>query len=200
MSLADYLRIKEGFGPYIGPCVDTDNYQVQGACSQLNTDSQNAKISKGEFAHKKKKSNRSLKEITEEAAVAPVSPPMSSQPAGVSMPKGTNDAQRKKWSASKKDIMDYWKTLEANKPIVAKPIQYGFKGSTYGEDGIRITGSPAFITTVISHLKDFMAYENPQTKLAVSYRETESPSKISTGQNKTSYVFYIAVKERGAKG
>ena len=110
------------------------------------------------------------------------------------------DTEKKKWSASQKDILNYWKTIEANKPIVATPIKYGFKGSTYSEDGIRITGSPAFITTVISHLKDFLAYENPQNKLSVSYRETESPSKISVGQNKTSYVFYIAVKERGDKG
>lgn len=198
MSFSEYLKVTEGYGPYIGPCVDTDNYQVQGACSQLNTDKQNAKISKGEFSHKRKK--RSLKEITEESqvqAVTPVSPPMMTSAPAI---QSTSQPSKKNWSASKKDIMNYWKTLEANMPITAKPIKYGFKGSTYGEDGIRITGSPSFITSVISHLKDFMAYENPQNKLAVSYRETESPSKISAGQNKTSYVFYIAVKERGDKG
>lgn len=107
--------------------------------------------------------------------------------------------KRKKWSASKTDIMNMWKTIEANRPVTIRPIAYSHKGSTYGEDGIRITGNPQFITSVISHLKDFLSYENPQTKLSVSYRETESPSKIATGQNKTSYVFYIAVKERGNK-
>lgn len=107
------------------------------------------------------------------------------------------DQKRKKWSASKTDIVDYWKTLQPNMPITAKPIQYSHKGSTYGEDGIRITGSPTFITSVISHLKDFLSYENQASKLAVSYRETESPSKVAAGQNKTSFVFYIAVKERG---
>ena len=201
ISFVEYCKMREGFGPYIGPCVDTDNYQVQGACSQLNTDRKNRKISSGEYTHKKKKRNPRL---TEQSAQTPAVAAPQSTPAivGQKTPILTTapDAKTKKWSASKKDIMNFWKTLEANKPILAKPIQYGFKGSTYSEDGIRITGSPQFITTVISHLKDFLAYENPQSKLAVSYRETESPSKISAGQNKTSFVFYIAVKERGDKG
>lgn len=199
-SFSDYVKMREGFGPYIGPCIDTDNYQVQGACSQLNTDKKNKKISSGEYKHKKKH------QVTEQSATpAPVATaPVAAAPAmaGQQTPvlATSPDKKKQKWSASKKDIMNFWKTIEANKPIVAKPIKYGFKGSTYSEDGIRITGSPQFITTVISHLKDFLAYENPQSKLAVSYRETESPSKISSGQNKTSFVFYIAVKERGDKG
>jgi len=190
LSFSHYIKIREGFGPYIGPCVDTDNYQVQGACSQLNTDQQNKKISSGSYKHKKKKINRDL---SEDAA------PSVGQQAPL-LTSSAPEPAKKKWSASKKDIMNFWKTIEANKPISAKPITYGYKGSTFSEDGIRITGSPQFITSVISHLKDFLAYENPQSKLMVSYRETESPSKLSAGQNKTSFVFYIAVKERGAKG
>ena len=105
--------------------------------------------------------------------------------------------RKKKWSASKNDIIAFWRNLRSNSPIQIKPIQYQHKGSTYGEDGIRITGSPQFITSVISKLKDFLGYEGPNTKLAISYRETESPSKSAAGQSKTSFVFYIAVKERG---
>jgi hypothetical protein len=191
LSFSEYIKVREGFGPYIGPCVDTDNYQVQGACSQLNSDKKNKSISSGEYKHKKKRTNRSLTEFA--SAVGSQTTPILTS---------TTPAQttKKKWSASKKDILSFWKTIEANKPITASPIPYGYKGSTFSEDGIRITGSPQFITTVISHLKDFLAYENPQSKLAVSYRETESPSKISSGQNKTSFVFYIAVKSRGDKG
>ena len=48
------LRV-EGFGPYIGPCVDTPNYQVMGACSDYNTDSRNASVSRGEYAHAMRK-------------------------------------------------------------------------------------------------------------------------------------------------
>lgn len=202
ISFSEYVSIREGFGSYIGPCIDTDNYQVQGACSQLNTDKKNKKISSGHYKHKKK----GLHQVYEQSASLDVGnqSPSASTPAiaGQQTPilATSPDEKKKKWSASKKDIMNFWKTLEANKPIVAKPIQYGFKGSTYSEDGIRITGSPQFITTVISHLKDFLAYENPQSKLAVSYRETQSPSKLTSGQNKTSFVFYIAVKARGDKG
>jgi hypothetical protein len=115
-------------------------------------------------------------------------------------PEMTASGEKKQWSASKKDILNYWKAIQANNPLLIKPIPYEHKGSTYGEDGIRITGSPQFITSVISHLKDFLAFETQQTKLAVSYRETASPSKLAAGQNKKSFVFYIAVKERGAKG
>jgi len=121
------------------------------------------------------------------APSAPIAPIMQSNLQG----------QKKKWSASKTDIIKFWRNLQTTSPIQAKPILYNHKGSTYGEDGIRITGSPQFITSVISKLKDFLGYEGPNTKLAISYRETESPSKSAVGQNKTSFVFYIAVKERG---
>ena len=107
MTYAHFLKLREGYGPYIGPCVDTDNYQVQGACSQLNTDKENAKISKGEYKHKKVKKFRSLKEITEETALAPVSPMMSSQPQKSPTIQSVTDTEKKKWSASKKDILNY---------------------------------------------------------------------------------------------
>lgn len=183
-DFGDWLRIREAFGPYIGPCIDTPNYQVWGACSDQNSDAKNKKIRQGDVGHKKSKSARPFKEQQMQVT----------QP--VIADKGT---EKQKWSASKDDILSMWKTLPPNKPIIAKPISYEHRGSTYGEDGIRITGSPQFISTVISHLKDFMTYETPQTKLAVSYRETESPSKLAAGQNKTSFVFYIAVKERGSQ-
>jgi hypothetical protein len=48
-------KLEEGFGPYIGPCVDTPNYQVWGACSDYNSENKNKKIRKGDVGHKKKK-------------------------------------------------------------------------------------------------------------------------------------------------
>lgn len=104
-----------------------------------------------------------------------------------------------KWKASKQEILEFWKTLRTDTPIMLRPISYEHKGSTYGEDGLRITGSPQFISSVLARLKDFLVYETPNTKLAVSYRQTESPSKLAQGESKTSYVFYIAAKERGKK-
>lgn len=187
---SDWLKLREAFGPYIGPCVDTPNYQVWGACSDQNSDKKNKKIRQGNVGHKKSKSLRNIEEQQFQG-----SQPIKAASLNPAIPDASSKSP--KWSASKDEILSYWKTLQADKPILVKPINYEHRGSTYGEDGIRITGSPQFISTVISHLKDFMAYETPQTKLAVSYRETESPSKMAAGQNKTSFVFYIAVKERG---
>ena len=103
--------------------------------------------------------------------------------------------QPKKWKASKDEIVAYWKNLRPDTPILMNPIDSNHKGSTYGEDGIRITGSPQFIAAVLSRLKDFINFETPGTKLTVAYRETDSPSRIAMGDNKTSYVFYMANKQ-----
>jgi hypothetical protein len=99
-----------------------------------------------------------------------------------------------KWKASKKEILTYWRTLRGDSPIRMNPIPYLHKGSTYGEDGIRINGSPVFIASVIGRLKDILNYESPTTKLAVSYRQAESKK-----MEKNSYVFYISARERGKK-
>jgi hypothetical protein len=55
-SFREWLKaIEEGFGPYIGPCRDTDRYIVQGACSNYNSDAENERIKKGYVKHKKAK-------------------------------------------------------------------------------------------------------------------------------------------------
>lgn len=104
--------------------------------------------------------------------------------------------QIKKWSAGKEDIMKFWKSLKPDSPLNITPIKSSHKGSTYGEDGVRITGSPNFISSVLGKLKPFLDYEAKNTKLSVSYRETQSPSQIEKGNLKKSYVFYVQVKER----
>ncbi|RTK94080.1 MAG: hypothetical protein EKK64_09240 [Neisseriaceae bacterium] len=101
------------------------------------------------------------------------------------------------WKATKPEILEFWKKLRSDSPILMKPIEYNHKGSTYGEDGIRITGSPQFIQSVLARLKEFLNFESPQTKLSVSYRETQSPSASQFGNTKTSYVFYLQTKKRG---
>ena len=106
-------------------------------------------------------------------------------------------AVQKKWKATKEQIVAAWKQLRPDMPIQINPIDYAHKGSTYGEDGIRITGTPQFINSVMARLKEMLNFESPSTKLAVTYRETQSPSKTALGQNKTSYVFYVAARKRG---
>lgn len=102
----------------------------------------------------------------------------------------------KPWKAGKQDIMKFWKGLQTNMPFALKPIEYDHKGTTIQEDGIRITGSKEFIASVISRLKDFLIYENPETKLMVSYRQ--SPKSLKPG-SRNSYSFYLQVKQRGKK-
>lgn len=106
----------------------------------------------------------------------------------------------KKWSAGKEDIIRLWKSLNPDIPLKVNPIKKTHKGSTYGEDGVRITGSPEFISSVLSKLKPFLNYETQSTKLAVSYRETQSPSQVEKGNLKKSYVFYVQIKEREGDG
>lgn len=80
-------------------------------------------------------------------------------------------------------------------PIQLTPISYEHKGSTYAEDGVRITGSKEFIASVLSRLKEFLNFEGPQAKLQLVFRETESPSSPEPG--KVSYVFYVQSRQRG---
>lgn len=57
MKFTKWLKLREmaAVGPYIGKCVDTATYVVQGACSDQNTDAKNRAISAGHVGHKKKK-------------------------------------------------------------------------------------------------------------------------------------------------
>lgn len=105
-------------------------------------------------------------------------------------------APQKKWKATKEEIISYWRNLRPNVPIQIAPVRYDHKGSTYAEDGIRLTGSKEFIGSVLPRLKEFLNFETPTTKLQLVYRETDAPGK-SFGDNKTSFVFYIQTKERG---
>ena len=105
-----------------------------------------------------------------------------------------------KWKVTKPEILDYWKKLRTNTPILMKPIDPMHKGSTYGEDGLRITGSPQFIGSVLSRLKELVNYENPYTKLSVIYRQIQPHGAPSNYEpNKTSYVFYASTKKREIK-
>lgn len=58
IKFKDWLKIQEmGSGPYIGNCIDTDEYQVIGACSDQNSEKKNKEYRKGGVSHLKKKTN-----------------------------------------------------------------------------------------------------------------------------------------------
>jgi len=102
---------------------------------------------------------------------------------------------QKPWKASKDEAIKYWSSLAPGVPITdVRTIPQGHKGSTYGLDGIRITGSASFINAVISRLKDLLNYEGKGTRLQINFsQQVDSKTDIPVPG---SYVFYIQVAER----
>jgi hypothetical protein len=103
----------------------------------------------------------------------------------------------KPWSAKKADILQMWKTLKPNMPIILTPIEEkpeGTERSSYGEDGVRITGSPYFISSVLGRLKEIIGYENPETKLRLVFRSVDKGHQSRS--DRQSYVFYINLERR----
>jgi hypothetical protein len=103
----------------------------------------------------------------------------------------------KPWSAKKSEIMQMWRNLRTDIPILVSPIsdtKMSGENSTYGEDGIRITGSWHFISSVLSRLKELLAYENPQTKLRLIFRGIDKARDARPDRH--SYVFYFNLERR----
>lgn len=102
----------------------------------------------------------------------------------------------KPWSADKDEIFRLWRAVRPDLPIQMQPMVSKGKGiRSYGEDGIRITGSWNFIMSVVGRLKDIMPYENQQTRLRLIFKgldKSKDPSPESP-----SYVFYINLQKRG---
>lgn len=105
--------------------------------------------------------------------------------------------QAKPWSAKKPEIMQMWGNLRSDTPIYMTPISKmpGQDGATYGEDGIRITGSWTFIAGVLGRIKDLLAYENPQTRLRLIFRGVDKAH--GSDPSRATYVFYVNLENRG---
>jgi hypothetical protein len=102
------------------------------------------------------------------------------------------------WKATKDDILSMWKNLQPNLPLRIDPVPAIKKGSRYDVDGIRVTGKPLFISSVLSRLKDVLQYEqSPVLKLDVSYAKTAS--KSGDPYKEPTYVCYIYVVEKDNK-
>lgn len=117
-----------------------------------------------------------------------------------SMPQaiGMSPNPNKPWSAKKPEIMQMWQNLRPDTPIIMTPIMdtpTDTEHSTYGEDGIRITGSWNFIAAVMARLKEITVYENPQQKLRLVFRGVDRSK--NTRSDRQSYVFYCNLEGRG---
>jgi hypothetical protein len=94
----------------------------------------------------------------------------------------------------KKAFLKHWSKLRANQKLRPRPVQYAHEGSTYAEDGVRITGSKAFVDSVLSRLKDLLDFENDETRLQVVYKLS---TDRESGKTLSSYNCYIQVHGRG---
>ena len=94
----------------------------------------------------------------------------------------------------KKPFLKHWSKLRANQKLNPKPVRYTHEGSTYAEDGIRITGSRVFVDSVLSRLKDLLGYESGETRLHVVYKRS---TDRESGKTISSYNCYVQVHARG---
>ena len=94
----------------------------------------------------------------------------------------------------KEPFLKQWSRLRANQKLDPRPVRYTHEGSTYAEDGIRITGSKAFVDSVLSRLKDLLAFEGEETRLQVVYKKS---TDRESGKTLPSYNCYIQVHARG---
>lgn len=96
----------------------------------------------------------------------------------------------KAWKAKKADVLQFWKTMRPNLPLVMNAVPSNHRGTRFRADGIRITGSPEFINSIMSRLKDLLQFEAGPNRLDVEYREIER-SEGDTTPGTPEYVFYI---------
>jgi hypothetical protein len=105
----------------------------------------------------------------------------------------------KPWSAKKSEILNMWRGVKPNLPIFITPLKKDrpVGSKTYGEDGIRVTGTYNFIMSVLSRLKDLMNRENPETRLKLVLRSVSGGKQALSDQQ--SYAFYINLERRSKR-
>ena len=96
----------------------------------------------------------------------------------------------------KAQFLQHFQDIEKEQPIKISAVPYKHQGTTYQEDGIRITGSQEFIDSVLSRLTDLLSYENGSTRLQCVYKRTIDRE---TGSLTDSFNCYLQVHERGGQ-
>ena len=100
---------------------------------------------------------------------------------------------------TKKEALNHWVHISKDTPLPAHTMQrvpYKHRGSTYAEDGIRLTGSRAFIDSMLNVLRPLLDRENATERLQLVYSES---SDRETGLPTGSWNCYIQVHERGSE-
>jgi len=93
-------------------------------------------------------------------------------------------------------MLEHWRGLDPNQKLTPAPVPYKHTGTTYAQDGLRITGAPQWIDAVLSRLQDLLDFENGQTRLQVVYKESRDRE---TGAELESSNCYVQVHERGGQ-
>ncbi len=83
----------------------------------------------------------------------------------------------------KDDIVRHIKGLRPNQPIKSKGISPTHKGSTFTEDGIRITGTREFVDSVLSHLKPVLDVESETHELKLVYTQSRKDGNLIDKRN-----------------
>jgi len=99
---------------------------------------------------------------------------------------------------TKSEALTHWQGLEDGRAPVQTMarVPYKHEGSTYAQDGIRLTGSRQFIDSVLAQLKPLLARENHTERLQLVYSQS---SDRETGHPLSSWNCYIQVHERGGE-
>lgn len=93
----------------------------------------------------------------------------------------------KPWKAKKADVLSHWKSLTPNLPIKMDAVPESHKGTRFRSDGLRVTGSPQFINSVLSRIKDMADFEKTGNRLDVEYRQIDTKSSDNA---ELDFVFY----------
>ncbi|KKL51271.1 hypothetical protein LCGC14_2297200 [marine sediment metagenome] len=97
---------------------------------------------------------------------------------------------------NKAEMLAHWQSITPDQDIAIEAVAYKHKGSTYDQNGIRLTGSQQFIDSILSRLKELLDYEADDTRLQVVYKQSQDKD---TGLPLDSYNCYIQVHERGGE-
>lgn len=105
-------------------------------------------------------------------------------------------SQAKPWSGKKDEIIDLWKKMLPDLPVIMEPMSKQADGGTssYGEDGVRITGSWRFIASILGRIKEILGYENPSSKLRLVFKGIDSNRNARS--DRQGYVFYVNLQPR----
>lgn len=106
-----------------------------------------------------------------------------------------NEWQRKKTISTKQKLLQRWQSLnyQAHRYIPMTPK--GKKGTTYDDDGVRITGTQEFIDSILVRIKDLLTIEqSEQLQLDVRFDNVRSKDPQKAMQMR--FAMYINAKSK----